>query len=391
MIILKKILVVEDTKSVREEIVTILQFENFDVMEAENGAVGLEIAKKALPDLIVCDVLMPVMDGFTLLEKLRDETTIATIPFIFLTAMASKEDWRSGMELGADDYIIKPFTPEELVNAIRIRLEKHEILNKQKESKFDTLRENIVYAMPHEFITPLTAILGYSELLMDTAKEPNSVKIAEEINSSGKRLERLIQNFLVYAQIEVMLSNPQKIASMQNISISNPGHVLKEVASTKAKQAKKDKELAIDVVDAHVQISTENLVKIMDELVGNAFKFSPPGNTVTVKAEVVKDFYTIQISDKGRGMTTDQIANIGSYMQFERKFYEQQGMGLGLVISKRLIELHDGSLTIDSLPGEGTNVIIKLKCKSAVRAIHESHLQSELPQKKVKKSTGKGT
>src|SRR5687767_109583 len=127
---MKKILVVEDTKSVREEIVTILQFENFDVIEAENGAVGLTLAKKALPDLIVCDVLMPELDGFGLLAKLRDETITATIPFIFLTAKAAKEDWRGGMELGADDYIIKPFTPEELVNAIRTRLDKHEIISK---------------------------------------------------------------------------------------------------------------------------------------------------------------------------------------------------------------------------------------------------------------------
>jgi two-component system sensor histidine kinase/response regulator len=379
---LKKILVVEDTKSVREEIVTILQFENFDVIEAENGAVGLNMAKKALPDLIVCDVLMPELDGFSLLGKLRDETTTATIPFIFLTAMAAKEDWRGGMELGADDYIIKPFTPEELVSAIRTRLEKHETINKQNESKFEALCENIVYALPHEFITPLTAILGFSELLMDTAKEANSIKIAEEINNSGKRLERLIQNFLVYAQIEVMLSNPQKISSMQNLSITNPGHVIKEVALNRAKQAKKDKELDIDVADAHIQVSTENLRKIMEELVGNSFKFSPPGSTVTVKAEVVKDFYTILITDSGRGMTSEQIANIGSYMQFERKFYEQQGMGLGLVISKKLIELHDGSLTIESEPGKGTNVLIKLKLKSEAASAKKRKEKSEALAKK---------
>ena len=361
---MKKILVVEDTKSVREEIVTILQFENFDVLEAENGLIGLNIAKKFLPDLIVCDVLMPELDGFGLLSKLRDDSTTSTIPFIFLTAKAAKEDWRGGMELGADDYIIKPFTPEELVSSIRTRLDKHDALSRQNESKFEALCENIVYALPHEFITPLTAILGFSELLIDTAKEPNSIKIAEGINSSAKRLERLIQNFLVYAQIEVMLSNPPKIAAMQNISITNPGHVIKEVSLNKSKQLKREKDLILDITDTSVQISTENLRKIIEELVDNAFKFSSPGTPVNIKAIITKDFFTIQIGDKGRGMTREQITNIGSYMQFERKFYEQQGMGLGLIIAKRLIELHDGSLTIGSDMGHGTNFIIKLKCKN---------------------------
>ncbi|MBC7472687.1 MAG: response regulator [Candidatus Sericytochromatia bacterium] len=360
---MKKILVVEDTKSVREEIVTILQFENFDVFEAENGLVGLIQAKKILPDLIVCDVLMPELDGFGLLTCLRDEVATSSIPFIFLTAKAAKEDMRGGMELGADDYITKPFSPEELVNAIRVRLNKIDNINRQNDIKFEALCENIVYSMPHEFITPLTAILGFSELLIDTAKEPNVTKIAEGINNSGKRLERLIQNFLVYAQIEVLVNNPQKVISMQSVSITNPEHIIKDVASFKAKQLKREKDIVIEAEDAEVKISTENLRKIIEELVDNALKFSPKESKVTVKATNDKDFYQIQISDHGRGMTVEQIVNIGSYMQFDRKIYEQQGMGLGLVISKRLIEIHDGSLTIDSEVDKGTTINIKLKSK----------------------------
>lgn len=360
---MKKILVVEDTKSVREEIVTILEFENFDVLEAENGMIGFEYARKYLPDLIVCDVLMPELDGFGLLKLLREEPSTSTTPFIFLTAKAAKEDWRGGMDLGADDYLTKPFTPEELINAIRTRLEKHENINKQNETKFEALCENIIYALPHEFITPLTAILGFSELLIDTSKEQNVIKIAEGINNSGKRLERLIQNFLIYSQVEVLLTNPEKVAATQNMSIINPASIVKEVSLSKAKQFKRDKDLIIDVEDANVQVSTENLRKMIEELVDNAFKFSPADSPVSVKVNATKEMYNIEILDNGRGMTPEQISNIGSYMQFERKFYEQQGMGLGLVISKRLVQLHDGSMTIESDAGKGTRIFIKLKAK----------------------------
>lgn len=360
---MKKIMVVEDTKSVREEVVTILEFEDFEVIEAENGMIGLEYARKYLPDLIVCDVLMPELDGFGLLKLLREESATSTIPFIFLTAKAAKEDWRGGMDLGADDYLTKPFTPEELINAIRTRLDKHDNLNKQSESRFEALCDNIIYALPHEFITPLTAILGYSELLIDTSKEPNVVKIAEGINGSGKRLERLIQNFLVYSQVEILLSNPEKVAATQNMSIMNPGSIIKESALAKAKHFKREQDIIIDVEDANVQISTENLRKMTEELVDNALKFSAVGTPISVKVHSNKDTYSIEILDNGRGMTTDQIANIGSYMQFERKFYEQQGMGLGLAISKRLVELHAGSISIESTPGKGTRIFIKLKSK----------------------------
>lgn len=375
---MKRIMVVEDTKSVREEIVTILEFENFDVVEAENGMVGFEYATKYLPDLIVCDVLMPELDGFGLLRLLREEPSTSTIPFIFLTAKAAKEDWRGGMELGADDYLTKPFTPEELINAIRTRIDKHDNINKQNDTKFEALCENIVYALPHEFITPLTAILGFSELLIDTSKENNVIKIAEGINNSGKRLERLIQNFLIYSQVEVLLSNPKKVAETQRMSITNPGSIIKEVTFSKAKQFKREKDIIIDIDEANVQITTENIRKMIEELVDNAIKFSTPNSPISVKVNMAKEFYTIEILDNGRGMSPDQISNIGSYMQFDRKLYEQQGMGLGLIIAKRLVELHDGSMNIESEIGKGTRIVIKLKSRPLDKSKKSNYTIDEL-------------
>jgi signal transduction histidine kinase len=106
--------------------------------------------------------------------------------------------------------------------------------------------------------------------------------------------------------------------------------------------------------------------KIVEELVDNAAKFSEAATPITVTGSVDGDQYLLCVSDKGRGMTSEQIASIGAYMQFNRRIYEQQGSGLGLVISKRLAELHDGEMVIKSVPEEGTQVCVRLPIRQGV-------------------------
>lgn len=121
---MKKILVIEDEPEMRRNIVTILRLEHFQPIAAENGRVGVELARKEKPDLILCDVMMPEMDGHAVLQALRADDDLATIPFLFLTAKGEKSDVRSGMNLGADDYLTKPVAKTDLLNAIRARLER---------------------------------------------------------------------------------------------------------------------------------------------------------------------------------------------------------------------------------------------------------------------------
>ena len=123
---MKKILLIEDENLVRANIIEILEFENFDVVSAENGFLGALWAQEHIPDLIICDVMMPEVNGYEVLAALRQNPMTATIPFIFLTAMADKADRRHGMNLGADDYLTKPFTTDELLEAIATRMAKHE-------------------------------------------------------------------------------------------------------------------------------------------------------------------------------------------------------------------------------------------------------------------------
>ena len=119
-----KILVIEDENSVRENILDLLEAESFEILAAANGKIGIDLAVSQVPDLILCDLMMPNIDGYEVLKKLNLQAATATIPFIFLTARTAKADVRKGMNLGADDYVTKPFTRLELLNAIISRLEK---------------------------------------------------------------------------------------------------------------------------------------------------------------------------------------------------------------------------------------------------------------------------
>jgi DNA-binding NarL/FixJ family response regulator len=118
----KKILVIEDESEMRRNLLTILKLEQFQALGAENGRAGIELARKEVPDLILCDVMMPELDGHGVLQALRNETATARIPFIFLTAKGEKRDVRDGMNLGADDYLTKPVAKSDLLNAITARL-----------------------------------------------------------------------------------------------------------------------------------------------------------------------------------------------------------------------------------------------------------------------------
>src|ERR1041385_1246633 len=139
----KKILLIEDNNHMRENTAEILQLAHYDVLTAANGKIGVEIAQKEHPDLIICDVMMPVLDGYGVLHALSKNTDTSGIPFIFLTAKAERNDMRKGMEMGADDYLTKPFDDIELLNAVETRLKKMESLKKEFSKDLAGLNEFI--------------------------------------------------------------------------------------------------------------------------------------------------------------------------------------------------------------------------------------------------------
>ncbi len=149
------ILVIEDEEFVRENILELLDAEGFTVFGAENGNIGFELAKAKVPDLILCDVMMPELDGYGVLTALRQDSVLVSIPFIFLTAKASKADFRQGMELGADDYLTKPFTRAELLGAITTRLKKQAAVEERYHAELQQTKAQLNYLIHNDSLTNL--------------------------------------------------------------------------------------------------------------------------------------------------------------------------------------------------------------------------------------------
>jgi signal transduction histidine kinase len=358
------ILVIEDAHPLRKDIVEMLTFEGFDVLGAENGVTGVQSALEANPDLIICDIMMPEMDGYGVLERLRQEPATRTTPFIFLTARTDRSDVRQGMDMGAEDYLTKPFAASELLSTVRAQLRKREIYEQMTDQKLDDLRDSIILSLPHELRTPLTSILGFSDILMVDAygMEPKRVaELAQYINNAALRLYRLIENYLFYAQLEVLLTDSERIETMRQSFTQDPAVIIQDQALNGAQTIGREADLRLEGVDtATVRIADEYLKKIVEELVDNAFKFSEAGQPVRVSGQVNGRTYVVSVTDHGRGMTPQQIAEVGAYMQFDRRIYEQQGSGLGLIISKRLAELHGGWMTVESVPHRQTTINVTL-------------------------------
>ncbi len=152
----KKILLIEDNPDMRENTAEILELADYHVLTAEHGKAGVALAKDQQPDLIICDIMMPELDGYGVLRMLSKNPDTASIPFIFLSAKAEKSDFRKGMNLGADDYITKPFDDVELLDAIDMRLRKGEILNRDYDRNADGIDKFLRDAKGHDALHALT-------------------------------------------------------------------------------------------------------------------------------------------------------------------------------------------------------------------------------------------
>jgi signal transduction histidine kinase len=223
------------------------------------------------------------------------------------------------------------------------------------------VRKNIIYALPHELRTPLSQIIGYAGLL-EMESEPSLSSTAKEygdrITKASQRLEHLIENYLVYAQIEIVASSPDELEKLRNHIVKDVSPIIERTVTNRSHHYGRQKDLQVVTTSCALRISENDLSKIVYELVDNAFKFSSSETPIIVKGVKIANAYQITISDKGRGMSEKQMALLDAYMQFDRAFYEQQGVGLGFIIAKRLIELHGGKLKLESKTDIGTTIEI---------------------------------
>jgi DNA-binding NarL/FixJ family response regulator len=176
-----KILVIEDEPEMRRNLLTILRLEKFEVAGAENGRVGIELARKNRPDLVLCDVMMPEIDGYGVLQALRDDPATVTTPFIFLTAKGEKPDVRAGMNLGADDYLTKPVAKSDLLSAIAARL------RRQGQQAQQDFRPNFSSAEP---LLSLGLTPRVAEVLLWVAQGKTNADIATILNISESTVKK---------------------------------------------------------------------------------------------------------------------------------------------------------------------------------------------------------
>ena len=358
-----KILVIDDDAMPRDTIVKLLKFSGYETLEARDGRSGIQLAGEHLPDLVISDVRMPIVTGFDVLEGLRANPDTNAIPIVFVSALNDIKAIREGMNAGADDYLGKPYSADELLRVVDTQLKKKTLVHDKFDTSLKLLRKNITYALPHELRTPLSLILGYGQILESdyrTVKPEEVLESAQIIVKAGNRLQRLIENYLVYAQIEMIQDDPQEVEQLRNHIIKDVAPIIEKIAQKIAAKYKRGEDLSLDLCHLALRISEPNLKKIVDELVDNAFKFSAKGSKVVIKTLHEQDTFKLYIRDYGRGMTAEQIKSLGAYMQFNRALFEQQGLGLGFTLAQRLVELHNGKLRIESRLDQGTAVGIEM-------------------------------
>lgn len=360
---MKRILVIDDEIWLCEMVKMALNLRGYEVIEAKDGSVGVELARKELPDLVLCDVNMEKLDGYGTLSALRNDSATATIPFILMTGLADNAGMRQGMELGADDYLPKPFTLDALYGAVEARLKKDKTIKDQAQGALIDLRQSLSMMLPHELRTPLNGILAYGDMLASDPSGFSHEEIADmgqTIAQSGRALERLVGTFLAYSQVEILRVDPQVNVSLRAKRTADAAQCAEEAARELAEESKRPGDLQLNLSPMTVGMSEEYFSKLVSELTHNAFKFSEPGTPVSVTLAATAGTAVLTVSDRGRGMTADQIGKIGAFMQFDRKTHEQQGLGLGLTIARQLAEIHGGALTVQSAIGAGTTAIVKL-------------------------------
>jgi DNA-binding response OmpR family regulator/anti-sigma regulatory factor (Ser/Thr protein kinase) len=358
-----KILIIEDTDNVRENIAEILESEDFETHAAENGEVGIDMAKKIQPDLILCDIMMPGMDGYQVIERLRSEEITATTPFIFLTAKGTVENIREGMLAGADDYIPKPFTIEQLLSAVNTRLQRIESIKEEVEEVVKTLSKKMGLPFASDINEMMKAIVGFSEMISSGYMDMEKHEIADLANlilSAGMRLKKTVSKTLNFYRLEALEVNREELENLKQVVVESVEDVIEYSARNISINARRDNDLVLSLVPAKIRIPVDILEMIIEELIENAIKFSTRKTEIMVETVVIKDSYNILIRDEGVGISNKQIKRVDAFVRYEDRVESNSGLGIGLHNAKKATELFGGTFSIDSEDNEGTIVTVRL-------------------------------
>lgn len=364
------ILVTEDDPSMLEIIAFLLEDEGYHVLQAANAETALSILQQNTPDLIISDIMMPGIDGFEFYEQVRAHAAWSQLPFIFLTARGQRVDIRRGMGLGADDYITKPFEPEELLEAVKIRLTRAAETQAVFHRIGADLQEKIIQSLTHEFRTPLALVVGYTELLESTGQKMNTNDFQTVLNgllSGSKRLMNLVEDFLMLSRLN--MGDIARGAHQESRRTVGPEWVVDQlVAQYESRAAAENVSLTVNhqAPGLTLTIGQPELTEIVRRLLDNAIKFSKgTDGQVIVTTCQDGDAWVLEIADNGVGIREDALPWIfEAFHQVDRDKQEQQGSGVGLTIVRGLAETYGGRVAAKSTPRVGSTFTVWLPLAS---------------------------
>lgn len=348
-----KIILFEDDKNVKDSVIEILTSENYSVFHLDSDADIYKMLGEIKPDLIISDVMMPVKSGLDLIKEIKSNDQFSDIPFIFLTARSDHSDLREGMNLGADDYIVKPFKAKDLLRSVELRIKKSELIKE----KIDRFSKSVALSVPHELRTPLISLMGYSDLIIDDfdfLSDNDIVEYVKRIKCSTVRLHKVIEKFILYSNllmIDIDEELKKRFLSKTEFDLSE---LISRIAISSSTEYDRNSDLKLIVEPANVFLAEDLLSFALTQLIDNAFKFSSAGTPVIISLRPFDTGYELSISDSGMGMSLEQIKEIEAFRQIDREKLNQNGNGLGIAIAIKSLTFLDSKLSIESQLNKGT-------------------------------------
>jgi signal transduction histidine kinase len=380
------ILIVDDDPIVRSFMRDALEDEGFTVVEAEDGAAACRVCAERLPVLLVVDVIMPQMDGFELCRELRSRPETRDVPILIATGLDDLSSIAKAYDAGATDFISKPLNWLILNHRVRymlraarafneLRQNQQRLLNAKEEAEAaNRAKSEFLTNMNHELRTPLNAIIGFSSMMRDELAGPlggQYLEYTKIIVDCGSHLLAIINDILDIARAEAGRLN----LSEEEVDIA--GVVALSASMIRSLAEKAEVECSFDVADDLPLFwgDPTKLRQILINLLSNAIKFTPAGGKVRLTAKQEPEGgVSFCIEDTGIGIPADKMAvALAPFGQVESSLARQyDGVGLGLPLTKRLLELHDGTLEIVSEPGKGTGVTAHLPPRRSYPGGHAS-------------------
>ncbi len=345
-----RVLVVDDDEQNRALLSEKLLLDGYDVERASNGAEALAKVNAAAPDLILLDVMMPVMDGYEALRRLKSNEATRYIPVIILTGRGEIDDKVQGLEAGAEDYINKPYSLVEVSARVRSLLRMRALQTRLRETEKMAALGEMVDGIAHEVRNPLTAIGGMARRLFEGETAPQRKLYAQNIIKSVERLERMLQRIDEYKRI---LTTTLSVGDINNVINA----AVKEIEEFIEGQ---EKEITVKVnlmqEPPPVRMDYKNLKVAMFNILQNSVEAIENKGEITVESfPAIDQTISVKITDNGCGISKEEIRKIFNPFQTSKL----EGAGLGLTICYRIIQDHGSEITVDSVKGRGTTVTLK--------------------------------